>query len=121
MAGWTGELQQRQRVNNSRDLIQSDLFAHLVGVVQRVLPLQEHPLLLGAGQATRQPRGQGAGRDACGGRAATGDAVSQSVRQSEGRSPDSFVFCRISWARTAFHKVSFTLKTTSSGKRSTLL
>lgn len=32
-----------------------------------MLPLQEHPLLLGAGQAAGQPGGQGAGRDACGG------------------------------------------------------
>ena len=30
---------------------------HLVRVVQRVFPLQEHPLLLGAGQATGEPCG----------------------------------------------------------------
>lgn len=86
-AGWTGELQRRQRVNNNRDLNlddTSDLFTHLVGVVQRVFSLQEHPLLLGAGQTTRQPRGQGAGRDACRERGATGAAVSQSISSSVG-------------------------------------
>lgn len=37
--------------------VRPHLLGHLVRVVQRVLPLQEHPLLLGAGQATRQPGG----------------------------------------------------------------
>lgn len=39
----------------------SDFFTHLMGVVQRVLPFQEHSLLLGTGEATCQPRRQGAG------------------------------------------------------------
>lgn len=37
--------------------VMSYLLGHLMRVVQRVLPLQEHPLLLRAGQATGQPRG----------------------------------------------------------------
>lgn len=35
----------------------SYLLRHLVGMMQRVFPLMEHPLLLGAGQTARQPGG----------------------------------------------------------------
>lgn len=39
------------------------LLRHLVRVMQRVLTLQEHALLLAAGQTARQPRAQGAAAD----------------------------------------------------------
>lgn len=39
------------------------LLGHLMRVMQRVLSLQEHALLLAAGQTARQPRGQGAAAD----------------------------------------------------------
>lgn len=46
------------------ECVSSHLLGHLVGVMQRVLALQEHPLLLGAGQPTGEPGAQGAAADA---------------------------------------------------------